>query len=209
MLLWLFLKGLAIGFLIAAPVGPINIMCVRRTIVHGRLPGIVSGLGAAVADTILAAVAVFGLAFVTQILMEERFLLALGGSVFLVVLGLRALLRPPPKLISGRDPTNLLGDFTSTLALTLSNPITILSFLAIFAAFNVRTDEQIGLNNMTVVLGVFVGSMGWWSTLTGLAGFFHGRFTEKGLAWTNRVTGVVILTFAAVVLVEAVRLAWV
>lgn len=205
MILTLFVKGLLIGFVIAAPVGPINIMCVRRTIVHGRLAGFVSGLGAAFADTILGAIAIFGLAFLTDLLLTERFWLALGGAIFLAVLGVRSLLKPPPKLVSGRDPTNLFGDFTSSLLLTLSNPITILSFFGIFAAFGVHPDEQIGPDDWAALLGVFSGAMVWWITVTGLAGMFHGRFTVSGLMWANRITGIVMLVFAAVVMVEVAR----
>jgi threonine/homoserine/homoserine lactone efflux protein len=206
MILALFVKGMLIGFVIAAPVGPINIMCVRRTIVHGRLAGIVSGCGAAVADTILGAIAIFGLAFLTDLLLEERFWLALGGAVFLAVLGVRSLTKPPPKLVSARDPTNLLGDFTSSLVLTLSNPITILSFFGIFAAFGVHPDGQIGPDDWAALLGVFSGAMVWWLTITGLAGVFHGRFTVTGLMWANRITGIVMLVFAAAVMVEVARL---
>jgi threonine/homoserine/homoserine lactone efflux protein len=206
MILALFVKGLVIGFVIAAPVGPINIMCVRRTIVHGRLAGIVSGFGAAVADTILGAIAIFGMAFLTDLLIGERFWLALGGAIFLVVLGVRSLLKPPPKLVSGRDPTSLLGDFTTSLVLTLSNPITILSFFGIFAAFGVHPDGQIGPDDWAALVGVFAGAMIWWLIVTGLAGMFHGRFTVSGLIWANRITGVVMLVFAAVVLVEVARL---
>ncbi len=208
MLLTLFLKGLVIGFVIAAPVGPINIMCVRRTIVHGRMAGLVSGIGAAVADTLLGAIAIFGLAFVMQFVIEERFWLALAGAIFLAILGFRSLFRRPPKLVSARDPTSLIGDFTSTLFLTLSNPITILSFFGIFAAFGVNPDEVIGPDDWAALLGVFAGAMAWWLTVIGLAGMFHGRFTETGLMWANRVTGIIMLAFAAVVLVEVVRL-WV
>lgn len=206
MLFVVLLKGMAIGFLIAAPVGPINIMCVRRTIVHGRLAGVVSGFGAAVADTILAAIAIFGLAFISGFLLKERLWLALAGAIVLLVMGIRSLVKAPPKLVSGRDPTSLVGDFTSTLVLTLSNPITILSFFAIFAAFGFNTDEEIGFDDWIALVGVFAGSMTWWLILTGLAGLFHGRFTESGLAWANRIAGMVILCFAAGVLVEVVRL---
>jgi threonine/homoserine/homoserine lactone efflux protein len=206
MILTLFVKGLLIGFVIAAPVGPINIMCVRRTIVHGRLAGIVSGIGSALADTILGAIAIFGMAFLADVLLEERFWLALGGAIFLAVLGVRSLTKPPPKLVSARDPTSLLGDFTSSLVLTLSNPITILSFFGIFAAFGVHPDEQIGPDDWAALLGVFSGAMAWWLTVTGLAGMFHGRFTVSGLIWANRITGIVMLVFAAAVMVEVGRL---
>jgi threonine/homoserine/homoserine lactone efflux protein len=206
MLVTLFVKGFVIGFIIAAPVGPINIMCVRRTIVHGRLAGLVSGCGAAMADTVLGAIAIFGLAFLSEFLIGERFWLAVGGALFLTVLGIRSLTKPPPKLVSGRDPTNLVGDFTSTFVLTLSNPITILSFFGIFAAFGVHPDERIGPDDWAALLGVLAGSTAWWLTLIGLAGMFHGRFTVSGLVWANRITGVVMLVFAAVVLFEAARL---
>jgi threonine/homoserine/homoserine lactone efflux protein len=206
MLVTLFVKGFVIGFIIAAPVGPINIMCVRRTIVHGRLAGLVSGCGAAMAYTVLGAIAIFGLAFLSEFLIGERFWLAVGGALFLTVLGIRSLTKPPPKLVSGRDPTNLVGDFTSTFVLTLSNPITILSFFGIFAAFGVHPDERIGPDDWAALLGVLAGSTAWWLTLIGLAGMFHGRFTVSGLVWANRITGVVMLVFAAVVLFEAARL---
>lgn len=206
MLVTLFVKGLVIGFIIAAPVGPINIMCVRRTIVHGRLAGLVSGCGAAVADTVLGAIAIFGLAFLSDVLLGERFWLAVGGAMFLTVLGIRSLTKSPPKLISGRDPTNLIGDFTSTFVLTLSNPITILSFFGIFAAFGVHPDEQIGPDDWVTLIGVMAGSTFWWLVVISLAGMFHGRFTVTGLVWANRITGVVMLVFAAAVLTEAVRL---
>lgn len=206
MLVTLFVKGFVIGFIIAAPVGPINIMCVRRTIVHGRLAGLVTGSGAALGDTILGAIAIFGLAFLEQFLLHERFWLALGGAAFLAIMGVRSLLKPPPKLVSGRDPTSLIGDFTSSFALTLSNPITILSFFGIFAAFGVHPNDEIGADDWATMLGVMSGALTWWVIVISLAGMFHGRFTVSGLHWANRISGIVMLVFAAVVMVECVRI---
>jgi threonine/homoserine/homoserine lactone efflux protein len=159
-----------------------------------------------VADTVLGAIAIFGLAFLADVLLGERFWLAVGGAVFLTVLGIRSLTKPPPKLVSGRDPTNLIGDFTSTFVLTLSNPITILSFFGIFAAFGVHPDEQIGPDDWVTLIGVMAGSTFWWLLVINLAGMFHGRFTVSGLVWANRITGVVMLVFALAVFTEAVRL---
>jgi threonine/homoserine/homoserine lactone efflux protein len=206
MLAALFVKGFVIGFIIAAPVGPINIMCVRRTIVHGRLAGLATGSGAALADTILGAIAIFGLAFLEQFLLHERFWLALAGALFLAVLGFRSLTKPPPKLVSGRDPTSLVGDFTSSFALTLTNPITILSFFGIFAAFGVHPDDQIGPDDWVTLLGVMSGALAWWLIVISFAGMFHGRFTVSGLVWANRIAGVVMLVFAVVVLIEVARI---
>jgi threonine/homoserine/homoserine lactone efflux protein len=206
MLSTLFLKGMVIGFLIAVPVGPINVLCVRRTIMHGRIAGIVSGLGSAGADTLFGAIAVLGLAALESVVFAERFWIALVGAAMLIVLGIRTLLAAPPQPSAAPDPTSLLGDFTSTFVLTLTNPITILSFLGIFGAFGIHADDRIDQYDGLLLLGVFLGSTVWWLLLTGVIGVFHGHFNETGLRWANRVAGVLILAFAAAVLWEAWRL---
>lgn len=201
MLISIFLKGLIVGFLIAVPVGPINVLCVRRTIVHGRLVGLASGLGAAVADTFFGAVAAFGLNFIHSLLMSGRFLLELAGTAILVVIGVRTLTaKPPQPKESEADPTNLIGDFTSTCILTLTNPVTILSFLAAFSAFGLQGDDQIDVDDWTLLLGVFLGSSLWWLILTNVVGVFRDRFNQATLGWANRIAGAIILAFAAVIL---------
>lgn len=202
MLTSIFLKGLVVGFLIAAPVGPVNVMCVRRTIMHGRLVGLVSGLGAAAADTIFGAIAAFGLSFVYELLMTERFWLGIAGGALLMVMGVRTLFAEPPRPSDTPDPPNLLGDFTSTLVLTLTNPVTIVSFLAAFTAVGVAADpgEPIGLDDWILLLGVFLGASTWWLFITAAVALFHGRIPLTMLRWTNRIAGVVILAFAVGVL---------
>ncbi|MBI3454021.1 MAG: LysE family transporter [Rhodospirillales bacterium] len=208
MLIAAFLKGLIAGFLIAAPVGPINVLCVRRTLLHGRVAGFISGLGAAVADTLYGAIAAFGLAFAMSLLLEERLWLSLGGAALLFAAGLRTLFSHPPRPSDTPDPTSLIGDFTSTFFLTLTNPITILSFLAVFAAFGIEGYQGITADGWWLILGVFTGSAAWWLTLTGLVGMFHGKFSEAGLEWANRAAGLIILAFAVVVLWEGLKLAF-
>lgn len=200
---WLFVKGLAIGFLIAAPVGPINVLCVRRTMVHGQLAGIVSGLGAAAADTIFGAIAAFGVIFITEFLVAHHLALSLVGGAFLLVLGVRTLLKPPPALNGDRDPTGLVADFTSTFLLTLTNPITIFSFLGVYVAFGIHADSRVDVGDWLLLLGVFLGSTSWWLLITSAAGFFRARFSMVGLFWANRIAGIVILCFAALVFYEA------
>ena len=199
-----FVKGLIAGFLIAAPVGPINVMCVRRTIVHGRLVGIVSGLGAAAADTFFGAIAAFGLTFIHDFLMREKFWFGIGGAALLFVIGLRILFAELPeekkKGEDETDPANLLGDFTSTGFLTLTNPVTVLSFLAVFSAFGVQSEERSLADSWLLLLGVFLGSSLWWLVLTTTVDLFRDRFNREGLRWANRIAGVLILVFAAVVL---------
>ncbi len=200
MLISVLIKGLIVGFLIAAPVGPINVLCIRRTIMHGRLVGFVSGLGAAVADTFYGAIAAFGLSFVYTLLLTERVWIGLAGTALLVVIGIRTLLAEPPRPKAEPDPPNLIGDFTSTFFLTLTNPVTILSFIAAFSAFGIEGNEQIDLRDWFLLLGVFAGSALWWLIITTCAGLFHGRFAEETLHWGNRIAGVIILAFAALIL---------
>jgi threonine/homoserine/homoserine lactone efflux protein len=200
MLTGLLLKGMLVGFLIAAPVGPINVLCVRRTLVHGRWAGLASGIGAAVADTIYGAIAVLGLSLITGVMLAERFWIGIAGAALLAVLGVRTLLAGPPHMAPAKDPTSLLGDLTSTFVLTLTNPITVISFLGIFAAFGIEGDDTFAVDDGMLLLGVFLGSLVWWVTLTGLVGVFHGRFSNAGLLWANRAAGIIILLFAAGVL---------
>jgi threonine/homoserine/homoserine lactone efflux protein len=202
MLTSVFLKGLIVGFLIAAPVGPVNVLCVRRTIMHGRLVGLVSGLGAAGADTVFGGIAAFGLSFVYDLMMTERLWLGLGGSLLLILMGIRTLFAEPPRPSETPDPPNLVGDFTSTFFLTLTNPVTILSFMAAFAAFGVAAEagEPIGLDDWVLLFGVFLGASTWWLFITEIVALFHGRIPLAILRWTNRIAGVVILAFAAAVL---------
>ncbi|MFM8800623.1 MAG: LysE family translocator, partial [Tagaea sp.] len=162
MLDWIFFKGAIVGFLIAAPVGPINILVIRRTLVHGRLAGLFSGLGSALADTIFGAIAAFGIVILKSFMEERRDWIALAGAVILLVMWAKLLNRPAPRMAEGKDPTGLIADFTSALALTLTNPITILSFLAIFAAFGVRADGTVAAEDWLLIAGVFAGAAVWW-----------------------------------------------
>ncbi len=196
---WIFLKGAIVGLLIAAPVGPINVLVIRRTLVHGRLAGFASGLGAALADTVFGAIAALGISMLQTFLEQERLALSLVGAVVLLVMGLRLLHRPAPEIAAGQDPTSLFADFTSTLFLTLTNPITVLSFLAIFAAFGVRPDGQIGMDDWLLLAGVMAGAMVWWVIVVEAVCMFRDRFTTTGLTWANRIAAVVILVFAAAV----------
>ncbi|MBM3524067.1 MAG: LysE family translocator [Alphaproteobacteria bacterium] len=200
---WIFVKGLAIGFLIAAPVGPINVLCVRRTLIHGHLAGIASGFGAAAADTVFGALAAFGVRVITEQFFAHQFALSILGGAFLLVLGVFTLMKPPPELTGGRDPTGLAADFTSTFLLTLTNPITIFSFIGTYVAFGVQPDARIDLGDWLLLLGVFLGSCTWWLLITTTAAFFRARFTTVGFKWANRIAGLVIVAFGLFVLWEA------
>ncbi len=201
---WVFVKGLLIGFLIAAPVGPVNVLCVRRTLIHGHLAGLASGLGAAAADTIFGAIAAFGVLFIVDLFIAHHTELGLAGAAFLLVVGVRTLTRPLPTLFNGRDPTGLMADFTSTFLLTLTNPITIFSFIGVYIAFGIKADGRIDLSDWLLLLGVFLGSCSWWLLVTSAAAFYRTRFTTSGLKWANRIAGILILGFAVFLFYEVI-----
>lgn len=191
-----FIKGIVIGLLMAVPVGPIGILCLRRALLYGRASGFMSGLGAATADTVYSSMAAFGLTAVSDALFKHSVWLRLIGGSFLVYLGVRTFLaRPEAAMKTSVQHSNLRSDYSSTLLLTLSNPATIFSFLAVFAGFGVaHTGGSYGLATL-VVLGVFLGSALWWFSLSGVAGLFRHHLGLSALRWVNTFSGVVIVGF--------------
>ncbi len=199
--MWFAFKGLAIGFLIAAPVGPIGVLCIRRTLADGRAIGFLSGLGAATADMTYGAIAAFGLTAIQQALVSQQFWLRVVGGLFLVYLGLRTFVaRPADKAALTSAPRSALSAYLSTLGLTLTNPATIISFTVIFAGLRLAETNGDFLSAAFLVLGVFTGSSLWWLTLSGIVGFFRERFTHAWMLWVNRLAGTVILGFGVAAL---------
>jgi threonine/homoserine/homoserine lactone efflux protein len=203
MLFVFLLKGIAVGIVIAIPVGPVGVLCVRRTIFEGRLFGFVSGLGAASADTIFGIIAGFGLTVVSNLLLDYQGWLRSAGGLFLVYIGIRALRQrvlreaPPEK-----NAENLFGAFLSTFVLTITNPVTILAFLGIFAAVGFTGSEATVARAAMLVAGVLLGSLTWWLGLSLGAGFFRRSIGETHLLWLNRVSGT-ILTLSGVALLAS------
>ena len=192
----LFFKGMIIGFAIAAPVGPIGVLCIRRTLAEGRISGLVSGLGAATADALYGAVAALGLTFVAEFLVGGQGWLRLVGGAFLLFLGVRTFLARPADRAAPAARSGLPGAYASALFLTLTNPTTILSFAAIFAGLGVAVgaDGDV-LSAMSLVLGVFLGSATWWFVLSGVTSLIRTRLSVRGLRWVNRISGAVIAAF--------------
>ena len=191
----LLLRGLAVGFSIAAPVGPIGVLCIRRTLADGRAAGLVSGLGAATADAIYGSIAGFGLTFVSGFLLSQTGWLRLVGGAFLLYLGIRTLLSRPAERPAAASGTGLARAYASTFLLTLTNPATILSFVAVFAGLGLASAGGDYAAATLLVLGVFSGSALWWLLLSGGVSLFRARFDARAMRWVNRLSGVVIATF--------------
>jgi threonine/homoserine/homoserine lactone efflux protein len=193
--IFLFLKGLVIGFSIAAPVGPIGILCIKRTLTSGRMAGLVSGLGAATADAVYGCIAAFGLTFISSFLIHQQSWLRLLGGAFLCYLGIKTFFTKPAESSSQSNQLSLVNAYGSTFILTLTNPLTILSFAAIFAGLGLLDVEGNYLSSVVIVLGVFIGSACWWILLSTGVSLFRTRFTPNGLLWVNRISGLIILGF--------------
>jgi threonine/homoserine/homoserine lactone efflux protein len=207
MLLDLMLKGVLVGIIIAVPVGPVGVLCIRRTILQGRIAGFVSGLGAATADAIFGIIAGGGLTFVSDLLLGYRNWLRLAGAAFLLLIGLRALwTEPEPRGSRGNygraqpDPETLLRDYASTFLLTLTNPITILAFLAIFTAIGFTGGRATFVGAAVLVAGVWLGSLLWWAGLTSGASWLRLSIERQHLVWISRGSGGILLLSGAALL---------
>jgi len=198
-----FLRGLAIGLSIAAPVGPIGVLCIRRTLADGRAIGFASGLGAATADALYGAVAAFGLSLVTNALVDQRLWLQAGGGIFLCYLGVRTWMAVPGvTAVAAAGGRGLATAWASTFALTLTNPATIISFAAIFAGLGLGQNVGGYGAAALMVLGVFLGSALWWLMLSTGVGLLRSAFTPERLRWVNRGAGVIIAAFGVAALVS-------
>ena len=193
------LKGLVIGFSIAAPVGPINLLCLRRALADGRRMGFVSGLGAAAADTTYGTIAAVGLTAVTAFLTNNRPWLQLFGGAFLLVLGVMTMrARTPRREASAPVHVGRLRDaFVSTYLLTLANPMTIVAFTGVFAGLGLGWQTGGVIDGLQLIGGVFLGSACWWLILALLAGTFGRHLDDGMLRIINIVAGGVITTFGA------------
>jgi threonine/homoserine/homoserine lactone efflux protein len=190
----LFAQSLLIGLSIAAPVGPIGLLVIQRTLQRGSIVGLATGLGAAVADALYGAVGAFGVSWIIDALVGARVPLALGGGAFLLWLAWRTWRTPPAdKAAHAGGGAGLLSCFAGTFVLTLSNPATIFSFIAVFGTLGARMTVS---SPWTMVAGVLLGSALWWLLLSGLVGRLRSRFDARAQAWVNRVSALLLAGFA-------------
>jgi threonine/homoserine/homoserine lactone efflux protein len=199
------IRGLIFGLSIAAPVGPMGVLCIRRTLADGRLAGFVSGLGTATADACYGAVAAFGLTFVTTFLVNQQSWLRLVGGAFLCYLGATTFLSTPAERSAAMGRSGLRNIYFTTFGLTLTNPLTILTFAAIFAGIGIGEINGAYGSASLLVLGVFLGSALWWLVLSSGMALMRTKLTPGRLVWVNRLSGLVIAVFGVIALVSILR----
>lgn len=201
MLVDLFLRGAAIGFSIAAPVGPIGAMCIRKTLSEGRIAGLATGLGAAAADTLYGAISVCGVSAVSTFLWGSSFWMKALGGLFLCCLGVKTLLGAAQHRSFDGDSGSKYGvgdhlrSFLNTFVITLSNPMTVLCFAAVFSSIGAIGCS--GTDSGAVVTGVFAGSSAWWLLLTGVVGALKNRLSRRAIIAINLASASLIIIFGA------------
>ena len=196
-----FLKGILIGFAMAVPIGPIGIMCIRKTLTEGRLRGMIIGFGAATADMLYGSVAAFGLTIISNTLFSERVWIRLVGGTLILFLGVRTFRAHPsdPKLHI--NSSGILRSYLSTVFLTLTNPLTIFAFIAVFAALGLG--KGLGyFSASTLVAGIFIGSSLWFFSLSSGVTLFRNKLDLVGLQWVNRIAGILIIISGVIAIVS-------
>ncbi|MGD6963557.1 LysE family translocator [Fictibacillus phosphorivorans] len=203
MLSELFIKGLIMGISISAPVGPIGVLCMQRTLTQGRVVGIVSGLGATCADVIYGLIAGLGLTMVSQFIMSQQSWIQLIGRVFLLYLGLKiSTSKAIPVDGTPQKSSRLTSAFFTTFLQTLTNPMTILSFAAIFAGLGIVNTHTSSISSITLIVGLFCGSAGWWLFLTFTVSIMSKRMNQKHMVMINVISGIIIGLFGVVSLIR-------
>jgi threonine/homoserine/homoserine lactone efflux protein len=201
------LKGLVIGFVIAAPLGPIGILCARRTLTHGRKAGFLSGMGASTADVLYGFIAAFGLTFISDFLLSYQFWLRLAGGVILCFIGVKTFMEKPDRkgfILLLEEKKRHTGMYTSTFLLTLTNPLTIFSLAAVFAGVGIVGTKGNVLSAAVLILGVFLGSVLWWLFIVGALSVFEKQLKRHELLWISRIAGLIIAVSGALALASLV-----
>ena len=201
--LLVLIKGLIIGFVIAAPVGPIGVLCARRTLMHGRRAGFFSGMGATTADAIYGFIAAFGLTVISDFLLGHQFAFKLFGGAILSFLGLKTLFAEARvEKVIHKTVSRYVAMYSSTFLLTLTNPMTIFSFAAVFSGFGLSFARGSAESAGVLVLGVFLGSALWWLFLVGIFTLFKNKIKRNEMQWVNRLAGIIIAGSGVVILVS-------
>lgn len=198
------LAGIVLGFSIAAPVGPIAMLCIRRSLQHGRRAGFVTGMGAAVADTVYGAIAGFGLTGIAHFLEAQRRALGVAGAVLLVVIGVQLLRMRAAPDHEAVAPARIHSAFIGALFVTLTNPLTIVAFTAAFTGFRLVTAHD-HASAAFLVAGVFVGASSWWLLLSSVAARYRERLDARWMLNVNRIAGLVILACGLGALIDLLR----
>lgn len=211
-LIAVIIASVGVGFFAALPIGPVNLLCIRRTLAYGAIYGFLAGLGAAAADGIFSAAVSFGLAWLQDLIAGQRIWLQLIGGALLVIFGYRAFMTKP----HSRDPddantkqagrSSIVSSIASTFALAITNPGTVFGFTTAFSSLSGFMGPLDGFDPLIVVVGVVGGSTLWWLTLATLIGRLHHSISDRTMEMINKASGVVIAVLGLVVLGDVIKI---
>jgi len=207
MFLTLLLKGILIGFLVSIPLGPIGILVIQRTVNKSRLAGLMSGMGAALSDTLYAVIAGFSLTFIIDFIRENELLFQAFGAVVVLALGIHIFFKNP---VTDLRRNRLKGnthfqDIISSFLVTISNPLTIFVFLAVFTSSGVAISMEKPYHSFFVILGIFSGAFIWWFSLSGIVSLVKHKINLRILWWINKTAGILIVLFVLITVIFAIQ----
>lgn len=192
-----FFKGLIIGIIVSAPIGPIGLLCAQRTLSKGRAHGYATAIGATLSDLFYAIIAVCGMSFVVDFIKDHQFGLRLAGCAAIFLYGLYTYINNPVNKLNKIQPTkDYIQDCLSSFGLTITNPLVILLFIALFAKFNYVSDSFSLTNNILAIAFILIGATLWWLFLVNIISYFRGRFNIRGMGVINRGTGIILMVLS-------------
>ena len=200
MILPLIAKGILIGLLVSVPLGPIGVLVIQRTVNKSRVAGLLSGMGAALSDTLYAIIAGFSLTYVVDFIRQYELMLQFMGAMVVLGLGVHIFLKDP---VSDFRRNRLQGnthfkDIVSTFLVTFSNPLSVFVFLAIFTSSGVASQLEHPTHSLIVILGIFIGALIWWFSLSGLISLFRHKISLRILWWINKTAGLLLVLFVLI-----------
>jgi len=188
----LFIKCFILGFSVSAPVGPIGLLCIQRTLSKGKSAGFFTGLGAVTANIIYASIAALGFSIVSTFLLQQQMYLKVFGAIFLIYLGTKTIMKKPSSDAAKLEGQSLIGMYLSTFFLMITNPLTILNFVAMFAGLGIEQSSKSGVTELTLITGVFLGATSWWFFLSYVVSVFKNKINPH-LTLVNKIAGVLII----------------
>ncbi len=197
----LLLKSFILGFSVSAPVGPIGLLCIQRILSRGKTAGFMTGLGASSANLIYASIAAFGFSVVSSFLIEQQMLLRVIGAVFLFYLGIKTFLKKPSNTAANLKGESYIGMYLSTFLLMITNPVTILNFVAMFAGLGIDKGSNTNLSAFSLIIGVFLGAIAWWFILSNIVSIFRSKITPY-LGLVNKIAGLLIIILGVISFIE-------
>ncbi len=201
-MLTMFIKGLIIGVIVSAPIGPIGLLCIQRTLNGGRKRGIATALGASTSDLLYACIAVFSMSIVVNFIETHQLILQIIGTIVVFFFGLYTFMDDPRKKLTKLKQENSYDDFITSFGLTITNPIVIVLFMFLFAKFHYINEDITFIRSVLSIVFIMLGAAFWWTFLVYLVDFFRGKFNVRGLYIVNKVTGMLLMIIAPINLIS-------